>query len=206
MDEERNDIAREHLVKHRNTVEILSEGSFCSTVYKIAELCCEALSAGNKILFMGNGGSAADSQHLAAELVGRYLRERAPMAAIALTVNTSVLTALANDYSYEDIFARQVEGIGKKGDVLIGFSTSGRSANIVKGFRSARRIGLKTVAFVGDYTGDVADLCDQILTIPEKYTPVIQEMHIMAGHIICGIIESKMRSKNETAGYETIIP
>jgi D-sedoheptulose 7-phosphate isomerase len=204
MKSERNDIAREHLVKHRNTVEILSDDKFYSVVHKIAELCSEALSNGKKIIFMGNGGSAADAQHLAAELVGRYLEDRLALAAMALNVNTSILTAVANDYSYEDIFSRQVEGIGNNGDVLIGLSTSGRSINIIKGLKAGKKKGLKTAAFVGNYVDDVKDICDVVLTIPEKHTPIIQEMHIMAGHIICGIIEHNIKMKNETSGFEAV--
>jgi D-sedoheptulose 7-phosphate isomerase len=204
MNKENDDIAREHLVKHRNTVETLSVDDFYNNVQEIADICCEAISSGNKIIFMGNGGSAADAQHLAAELIGRYLEERRPLAAMALNVNTSVITAVANDYSYEDIFARQIEGIGRAGDVLIGLSTSGRSKNIIKGLKMGRKCRLKTIAFVGDFKDDVMDICDNILSIPERHTPIIQEMHIMAGHIICGIIERNIKLKDETAGYEVI--
>jgi len=204
MNKEKDDIAREHLVKHRNTVETLSEDNFYNTVQEIADICSEAISSGNKIIFMGNGGSAADAQHLAAELMGRYLDDRKPLAAIALNVNTSIITAVANDYSYEDIFARQVEGIGKAGDVLIGLSTSGRSSNIIKGLMSGRNCRLKTIVFVGEYIDDVKNICDKILSIPESHTPIIQEMHIMSGHIICGIIERNIKLKDETAGFEAI--
>lgn len=204
MQKEKNDIAREHLVKHRNTVEILSVDSFYNTLQEIADICTESLSKGHKIIFMGNGGSAADAQHLAAELVGRYLFDRKPFAAVALNVNTSVITAVANDYSYEDIFSRQIEGIGNEGDVLIGLSTSGRSTNIIKGLVSGKKHGMKTIAFVGEFIDDVKNICDKILTIPESYTPVIQEMHIMAGHILCGIIERNMKFREETAGFDVI--
>ena len=203
MKSERKDIARQHLVKHRNTVEMLSDDKFYTVVYEIADLCSDALLNGKKILFMGNGGSAADAQHLAAELVGRYLEDRHSLAAMALNVNTSILTAIANDYSYEEIFARQVEGIGNEGDVLIGLSTSGRSINVIKGLKAGKKKGLKTAALVGNFADDVKDICDIVLTIPEKYTPIIQEMHIMAGHIICGMIEHNIKMKAETAEFET---
>jgi D-sedoheptulose 7-phosphate isomerase len=204
MNTKNDDIAREHLVKHRKTVETLSGGNFYNIIQEIADICIEAIFSGNKIIFMGNGGSAADAQHLAAELIGRYLEERRPLSAIALNVNTSVITAVANDYSYEDIFARQIEGIGRAGDVLIGLSTSGRSRNIIKGLRMGRKCRLKTIVFVGNYKDDVVDICDNILSIPENYTPIIQEMHIMAGHIICGIIERNIKLKDENAGYKVI--
>lgn len=188
-----------HIERHKDTLNSLSNDDFFSVIIKIAGLCSSAISEGKKILFMGNGGSAADAQHLAAELVGRYLTDRPALAAIALNVNTSILTAVSNDYSYEEIFSRQVEGLGNPGDVLIGLSTSGRSPNIIEGLHSGRKKGLKTVALVGMYIDDVKDLCDIVLAIPEKHTPIIQEMHIMAGHIICGMIENNLLKKNDSA-------
>ena len=155
----------------------------------IAERCRTALTAGQKILFCGNGGSAADAQHLAAELIGRFQKERRSLAAVALTTDTSILTAVANDYGYEEVFARQVEGLGRSGDVLIGISTSGNSKNVVKAVEKARDIGMHTIAFTGEGGGKLSSLCDITLAVPSKVTARIQEMHILVGHIICELVE-----------------
>lgn len=173
----------EHLDVFEKTMEHME------TIQDIAYRCKHAIENGNKVLFCGNGGSAADSQHLAAELIGRFKKERRSLASIALTTDTSILTAIANDYSYDDIFARQVEGLGRSGDVLIGISTSGNSKNVVKAIEMARSIGMHTIGFTGEGGGKMAELCDLTLTIPSKVTARIQEMHILAGHIICEIIE-----------------
>lgn len=175
----------EHLDVFGKTMEQMS------TIQEIAERCKIALHSGNKILFCGNGGSAADSQHLAAELIGRYQKERRSLAAIALTTDTSILTAVANDYDYDAIFARQVEGLGRSGDVLIGISTSGNSKNVVKAIEMARSTGMHTIAFTGEGGGKLAELCDITLAIPSTVTARIQEMHILAGHIICELIEEE---------------
>ena len=148
-------------------------------IQEIANRCIVALNSGNKILFCGNGGSAADSQHLAAELIGRFKKERRSLASIALTTDTSILTAVA----------RQVEGLGRSGDVLIGISTSGNSKNVVKAVEMARNTGMHTIAFTGEGGGKLAELCDLTLAIPSTVTARIQEMHILAGHIICELIE-----------------
>lgn len=155
----------------------------------IAERCRATLTAGQKILFCGNGGSAADAQHLAAELIGRFQKERRSLAAVALTTDTSILTAVANDYGYEEVFARQVEGLGRSGDVLIGISTSGNSKNVVKAVEKARDIGMHTIAFTGEGGGKLSSLCDITLAVPSKVTARIQEMHILVGHIICELVE-----------------
>ena len=161
-------------------------------VERIAELCTAAIRAGNKILFCGNGGSAADSQHLAAELVGRFKVDRPAMAAMALTVDTSVLTSIANDYGFEDVFARQVEGQGRPGDVLIGLSTSGNSANVLKAFDKARMMGLRTVALTGAGGGKCRAAAELCLCVPAETSDRIQEMHIAVGHLICGRIEAAL--------------
>lgn len=158
-------------------------------VRRIADLCTTAIRAGGKILFCGNGGSAADSQHLAAELVGRFRHNRPAMAALALTVDTSVLTAVGNDYGYEEVFARQVEGLGRAGDVLIGLSTSGNSANVLKAFAAAKRLGMGTVALTGATGGAAKAVADLCLCVPAETSDRIQEMHIAVGHLICGAIE-----------------
>lgn len=157
----------------------------------MAERCKEALKAGNKVLFCGNGGSAADAQHLAAELIGRFQKERRSLASVALTTDTSILTAVANDYGYDEVFARQVEGLGRSGDVLIGISTSGNSANVVKAALKARDTGMHTIAFTGEGGGKLKDICDITFAVPSKVTARIQEMHIMVGHIICELVEEE---------------
>ena len=157
----------------------------------MAERCKEALKSGNKVLFCGNGGSAADAQHLAAELIGRFQKERRSLASVALTTDTSILTAVANDYGYDEVFARQVEGLGRSGDVLIGISTSGNSANVVKAALKARDTGMHTIAFTGEGGGKLKDICDITFAVPSIVTARIQEMHIMVGHIICELVEEE---------------
>lgn len=161
-----------------------------STIAEISNLWIEALAKGNKVIFCGNGGSAADSQHLAAELMGRYKIDRNPMPAMSLTVDTSALTAIGNDYGYENVFARQLKGIAKEGDVLVGISTSGNSKNIVEAFKTAKQLGVKTVAFTGEGGGLMKQEATVCLNVPSKITNNIQEMHIASGHIICGLVES----------------
>ena len=140
-------------------------------------------------MFCGNGGSAADSQHLAAELVGRYKINRSAIPAMSLTVDTSALTAIANDFGYEQVFVRQVEGLGKAGDCLVGISTSGNSQNIVNAFLKAKEMGIKTIAFTGEGGGKMRELADICLNVPSSATNNIQEMHIACGHILCDIVE-----------------
>lgn len=151
--------------------------------------CISCLKNGGKLMFCGNGGSAADSQHLAAEIIGRYKKNRPAMPAIALTVDTSALTAIANDFGYEDVFSRQVEGLGKKGDILFAISTSGNSINILKATEQAASMGIKTIAFTGVSGGKLKDMADITINVPSDETNHIQEMHIAVGHIICGLVE-----------------
>lgn len=158
-------------------------------VAEAARLLIDCFTAGGKVMFCGNGGSAADSQHLAAEFMGRYLRDRDPLPSIALTVDTSALTAIGNDYGYEQVFSRQLRGIGRSGDVLVGISTSGNSANVVRAFEVAREIGVATVALTGSGGGRIADLADVAIRVPSSRTNEIQEMHIMIGHMLCGFVE-----------------
>jgi D-sedoheptulose 7-phosphate isomerase len=148
-----------------------------------------ALRAGGKVMFCGNGGSAADAQHLAAELMGRYLRDRAPLPALALTVDTSALTAIANDYDYADVFSRQLLGIGRPGDVLVGLSTSGNSENVIRAITAAKELGIATIGLTGAGGGRMQTLCDQCLCVPATRTNSIQEMHIAVGHMLCGMVE-----------------
>ncbi len=153
-----------------------------------------ALDAGNKVIFCGNGGSAADSQHLAAELVGRYKLERRALPALALTVDTSALTAIANDYSFSDVFSRQLAALGRNGDVLVALSTSGDSTNVLNAISAARALGLFTVGLTGETGGKMREACDLCLCVPSRETNHIQEMHIAVGHMICGQIEQTLCS------------
>lgn len=148
-----------------------------------------SLRDGHKAIFCGNGGSAADAQHLAAELMGRYLIDRAPLPALALTVDTSALTAIANDYSYEDVFARQLRGVGQAGDVLVGISTSGNSKNVLRAIEVAREKGIRSIGLTGQSGGMMRQLCDICICVPSDRTNHIQEMHIAIGHMICGEVE-----------------
>ena len=162
---------------------------------EIARAMIAALRSGNKILIIGNGGSAADAQHIAAEIVGRYRRDRSAWAAIALTTDTSALTSIANDYGFEQIFARQVEGLGRRGDVLLALSTSGKSPNIVAALRIARERELVTMGFTGSNGGNLRALCDHLLVAPADDTPVIQQIHLAVAHGICDEIEQSMMRK-----------
>lgn len=156
---------------------------------EIAKLMAAALHRGNQIFWCGNGGSAGDSQHLAAEIVGRFRRERRGLPSIALTTDTSILTSVANDYGYEAVFARQVEALGNKGDVLVGISTSGNSHNVVCALQSARARKISTVAFTGDGGGRLAALADYLFAVPSRDTARVQEAHMLAGHMLCDWIE-----------------
>lgn len=157
----------------------------------IAEVLTQAFQNGNKVLLFGNGGSAADAQHIACELAGKFYRERSPLPAIALTTNTSSLTAIANDFDYMEVFARQLRGLVKKGDVVIGISTSGRSPNVLRGIEDAKSCGAITVAFTGE-ENELAQMADYALSLPSTDTPRIQEAHITAGHIICYLVEEAL--------------
>ena len=158
-------------------------------IKKACETAVAILKAGGKILLCGNGGSAADAQHIAAELTGRYKTERGALAGIALTTDTSALTAIGNDYGYEFVFSRQLEALGREGDLLIAISTSGNSGNVVKALELARKIGIKTIGLSGRTGGAMNELCELNLVVPSNDTPRIQEMHIMIGHIICQAID-----------------
>jgi D-sedoheptulose 7-phosphate isomerase len=162
----------------------------------IANLLVEAFKKGGKVLLFGNGGSAADAQHIACELAGRLYLDREPLPAVALTTNTSVLTAIGNDYGYEQIFARQVKALVKKGDVVVGLSTSGNSPNVLQGIEEAKRLGAVTVAFTGQ-GGRLRELADYVLSVPSADTPRIQEAHITAGHIICFLVEQTLSGQQK---------
>ena len=170
--------------------EILADNAFQQKVQDITDAVIHAFQSGKKVMFCGNGGSAADAQHLAAEFSGRFYKNRRALPSDALHCNTSYLTAVANDYSYDDIYSRLVDGTMEKGDVLIGISTSGNSPNIVKAFETARAKGIVTVGFTGASGGKMKDLSDYLLNVPSTVTHRIQESHILLGHIICELTEA----------------
>ena len=169
---------------------ILNDKDFIKRINDAAMTCVESLKNSGKLHLCGNGGSASDAQHIAAELSGRFYYDRAPLNAEALHVNTSYLTAVANDYSFDMVYARMLQASARKGDVLIGISTSGNSANILKTIEVAKELGVKTIGMTGESGGKMAGCCDILLNVPSKCTPRIQESHIMIGHIICEIIEA----------------
>jgi D-sedoheptulose 7-phosphate isomerase len=174
----------EHLKTAQTTMELIGD-----SLEIAAKFCIDSLNHGGKILIFGNGGSAADAQHIAAELVGRYKVERKGLAAIALTTDTSTLTAIGNDYGYDRVFDRQVEALANKGDVAIGISTGGSSANVINALKLANELGCKTIGFSGRGGGEMNELCDVNLVVPADDTPRIQEMHIVIGHTICHLID-----------------
>jgi len=161
-------------------------------IVQIADCIIDCLKKGRKVIFFGNGGSAADSQHLSAEFVGRFKKDRKAMAAVSLTTDTSILTSLANDYGYDVIFAKQIEALGNKGDVAVGISTSGRAKNVVAALKKAKEMELKTIALTGGDGGMVARVADLSLIVPSKITARIQESHITIGHIICELAEEAL--------------
>ena len=174
---------------------ILDNPDFLERIKKAAEIIIESLNNGGKIHFCGNGGSAADAQHLAAELSGRFYYDRPPLNAEALHCNTSYLTAVGNDYGYDFIFARLLRGTAKKGDVLIGISTSGNSKNILKAYEVCREMGITVISMTGQTGGAMKEFSDLLLNVPSTDTPRIQESHIMIGHIICELVESALFPK-----------
>ncbi len=188
----------EKLIKNRirESIEVkkklLVNEEIVSTLSAVAEEMLKAFRRGNKVLLCGNGGSAADAQHIAAELSGRFYKDRPPLPAEALHVNTSFLTAVANDYSYEEVFARAVEAFGREGDVLIAISTSGNSPNVLRAVERANALGLITVGLTGMDGGKLAELCKYAIKVPSDDTPRIQEVHILIGHILCEIVEGEL--------------
>lgn len=172
--------------------DMLADAVLLENVRYAAERCIRCFQNGNKILLAGNGGSAADAQHIAGEFVSRFLFDRPGLSAIALTTDTSIITAIGNDYGYEKLFARQVQALGRKGDVLIAYSTSGNSSNILMALREAKFCGIDSIGFTGNRKGAMNSLCDIVLEVPSKETPKIQEGHLVLGHIICGIVERSL--------------
>ncbi len=186
-------LIRSHILASIETKQKVVQG-LLSEISDASELVVNAVQKGNKVLFFGNGGSAADAQHLAAELVGRYDKERRSLPAIALTTDSSILTCVANDYDFSVIFSRQIEALGKKGDVAIGISTSGNSDNVIKGIQKAKNLGLSTIALSGRTGGKLSGLSEVDIVIPSRVTAHIQECHIMIGHIICKAVEDSLFS------------
>jgi D-sedoheptulose 7-phosphate isomerase len=175
--------------------EILSDNILIETIEVVVNKCINSFKTKGKVLFCGNGGSAADAQHLAAELSGRYYYDRPPLNSEALHVNTSYLTAVANDYSYNEVYARLIKAVGLRGDVLIGLSTSGNSRNVVNAFIQARELGVFTVGFTGKGGGEMKGHCDVLIEIPSENTPRIQECHMIIGHSICELVEQSLFPK-----------
>jgi D-sedoheptulose 7-phosphate isomerase len=163
---------------------------------EILQILLQTLRAGNKIILFGNGGSAADSQHIAAELISKFRRDRSALPAIALTTDTSILTSIANDFSFDYVFSRQIEGLGKKGDVALGISTSGNSQNVINALQSAKEMGMTTIAFTGAEGGALKDHVDICFHAPSQNTPRIQEVHIAVAHTLCELIEQELFSEN----------
>ena len=184
------DYINNELLSHREVLGIVQD-TLGEDIAKAGEFIVSTLKTGNKILLFGNGGSAGDAQHIAAELTGRYKTERQGLAAIALTTDTSVLTAIGNDYGFDRIFDRQVEALGREGDLLIGISTSGNSRNVLRALAYAKDNGMNTIGLSGKGGGDMRPLCDINLIVPSDDTARIQEMHILIGHILCGIVDSQ---------------
>ena len=185
-----------HLSLSREALErAAQDAALLDTARKIADVITVALRGGHKVLIVGNGGSAADAQHIAAEIVGRYKKDRPAWAAIALTTDTSALTAVGNDYGFEHIFSRQVEGLGRRGDVLLAFTTSGRSPNILAALKTARQQGLVTIGFTGSKGAGMAASCDHLLVAPSDDTAVIQQIYMAFAHGICDAVEQTLTAK-----------
>ena len=179
-----------NLQDHLNLVNSLS--MINEDVLNLGRLAADTLKNGGKIFFCGNGGSAADSQHLASELTGRFVNDRRPLAALALSTDSSALTCIGNDYSFDEIFARQVAGLGRQGDLLIGISTSGNSRNIIRAIEEAQRLNMRTCGLLGRDGGQLRQICEYSIVVPSVVTARIQECHILIGHTLCGLIEQQM--------------
>ncbi len=172
----------------------LASGPLQAELIRAVQCCADSLRSGGKLLFAGNGGSAAEAQHFSAEMVGRFLKERRPLPAVALNTDTSAITAIGNDYGFEQIFSRQVQALGRKGDVLIAMSTSGRSKNILEAMKAARALGMVSIALTGEDPRDMKTLADIVLAVPSGHTPQIQEGHLVLGHLLCGLVENQILS------------
>lgn len=195
LDEGMEDLMRDYITAQidearRVMSAMLEDRSLIALVESAAQACVSCIKNGGKVLLAGNGGSAADAQHIAAEFVSRFAFDRPGLPAVALTTDTSILTAIGNDYGYEKLFARQLQALGNKGDVFIAYSTSGRSPNILLALQEARALGLTCIGLTGNRGGPMADVCDYYLAVPSNDTPKIQEGHLVLGHILCGLVEN----------------
>jgi D-sedoheptulose 7-phosphate isomerase len=189
----------DHFRRSRETLErAASDRDLMTAVVAIADRIVKSLRDGGKVLLAGNGGSAADAQHIAAELVGRYVTDRAPLAAIALTTDTSALTAISNDYTFDQVFERQLRALGRRGDVFIGITTSGKSPNILAALKAARDLGIATVGFTGTKGAAMRSLCDHMLIAPSDETALVQQIHMTAAHAICGAVEQELFAAQQT--------
>lgn len=192
------DLLKQEINKTINLLQYINEDDlFLGNIIKISNLMIQSINCGNKIIFAGNGGSAADSQHLAAELVSKLCTDRNPLPGIAITTDTSALTAIANDYGYEKVFARQIAAIGQKGDLFIAITTSGNSKNIIEAIKTAKDKNITVVGLTGNCGGLIKDLCDEIIIVPSSDTAKIQECHILIGHILCLIAENYFIAKEK---------
>ena len=188
----KNEILNELQKSQSLITAIINDNLLQENIEEVVNRMIQCFENGNKVLFCGNGGSAADSQHLAAEFVARFNFDRPALNAIALTVDTSALTAIGNDYGYDYVFSRQVEALGVAGDILVGFSTSGRSKNVLAAFEAAKKQNITTIGMLGQDGRDIGNIADISLNMPSSETPKIQEGHIISGHIICALVEEKM--------------
>lgn len=179
-----------NLDEHLQLMQVL--GALDPQVQAAGQRLAAVLGAGGKLMFCGNGGSAADCQHLASELTGRFIKDRRPLAGLALTTDSSALTCIGNDYSFDDVFARQVQGLGRAGDALIAISTSGNSGNVIQAVEAAKAMGIHTVGLLGRDGGKLGALCDSSIVVPHAVTARIQEAHLLIGHTLCGLIEAEM--------------
>ena len=192
MDSHTNFINKRIITAIENLQKLNSNNDILNRITDAARLIVDAVKSGNKLMICGNGGSAADAQHVAGEFVCRFYKGREPLPAIALTTDTSVLTSISNDYSYDDVFSRQVKALGKSGDVLLGISTSGSSINVLEAFKTAQAMGIKTVFLTGQIEKEIAKISDLTIHTPSTDTPRIQEMHLLIEHIICEIVEKEL--------------
>jgi len=174
-----------------NFSKLLKDDQCLQAISETGQLIVQAIRNGNKLLICGNGGSAADAQHIAGEFLCRFYKDRSPMPAIALSTDTSVLTSISNDYSYNEVFSRQIVGLGKRGDILLGISTSGNSTNVLYAFHAAKKAGIKTILLTGNKKNDMTGICDIVIAAPSADTPRIQEMHLLIEHILCEITEAE---------------
>ncbi len=188
----RDYITRELLETQKIIDIMLKDEAILNTIENVITKSLECFKSNGKILFAGNGGSAADAQHMAGEFVSRFAFDRPGLPSIALTTDTSIITAIGNDYGYDKIFERQIQALGRQGDIFVGYSTSGKSLNIINAFKQAKTQNITCVAMVGNLGGEIVDLCDYVIAVPSACTPKIQECHLMIGHILCGLIEQKL--------------